>query len=93
MFQRSEMMTSHPALVAFWDFQEESGTERIAKGLYPYRPVEMAGPIDRIEGGPFGSYAAQVRLGQWWRIPREQCPALDFHGKDAFRFFILRQSH
>lgn len=77
------MLTRHPALVSFWDFQEESGTARVAKGPCPYRLTEMAGQIERVEGGLFGPYTARVAFGQWWNLPRAQCPSLDFHGPEA----------
>jgi len=73
----------HPAIEAFWDFQEEEGMDRIAKGPHPYRLVEMDGPIKRVKGGVFGPYAAQVAFGQWWNLPRLQCQALNFHGREA----------
>lgn len=74
---------NHPNLVSFWDFQEEAGQEAVAKGPHPYRLTEMGGPIERVEGGPFGGHAAQVKFGQWWNLPREACPELNIHGKDA----------
>jgi len=83
MHSNALTIINHPALVSFWDFQEEAGADRVAKGPHPYRLKEMAGPIERIEGGPFGPYAAQVAFGQWWNLPRAQCPELDFHGREA----------
>jgi hypothetical protein len=69
-----------PGLVAFWDFQEEAGQPRRARGPHGYELKEMAGPIQRVEGGVFGPYAAELAVGQWLGIPRSQCPALDIHG-------------
>ena len=74
---------NHSRLISFWDFQEKAGQDAVAKGPQQYRLLEMEGPIERVEGGPFGGYAAQVKFGQWWKLPRQECPDLNFHGKDA----------
>ncbi|QNK55826.1 LamG domain-containing protein [Paenibacillus sp. PAMC21692] len=76
------IIVNHSQLISFWDFAEQPGQEAVAKGPFPYRLTEMAGPIERVEDGPFGA-AAQVKLGQWWNLPRHACPELNFHGKDA----------
>ncbi|MDF2962850.1 MAG: hypothetical protein K0S39_4585 [Paenibacillus sp.] len=76
-------IVKHPALVSFWDFQEEAGCERIAKGLFPYSLTEMSGPVQRVEDGIFGPYSAKLEFGQWFNLPRNDCPALNFYGKDA----------
>lgn len=78
-----EAIVNHPDLAAFWDFQEEAGSPRVAKGPHPYLLGEQGGPIERADGGVFGPYAAKVAFGQWFNLPRRDCPELDFHGKDA----------
>ncbi|WP_409344016.1 LamG-like jellyroll fold domain-containing protein [Paenibacillus sp. MBLB4367] len=83
MNAHTSAIVNHRALVSFWDFQEEAGEDRVAKGPYAYRLEEMEGPIKRAEGGLFGDYAAQVAFGQWWNLPRAECPELDFHGREA----------
>ncbi|TDF98961.1 LamG domain-containing protein [Paenibacillus piri] len=77
-----------PGLVSFWDFQEEAGQARIAKGPVACRLEEMAGPVARTEDGLFGRYAASLQYGQWLRAPRSACPELNFCGKRA-AFSIL----
>jgi hypothetical protein len=72
-----------PGLLCFWDFQEDAGSPRVAKGPHAYALNEMAGPVARTEGGVFGPYSARLKKGQWFSIPRANCPALDLHGKDA----------
>lgn len=69
-------------LISFWDFAEEAGKERVAQGQ-AYKLREMQGPIARAEDGVFGKHSAELKEGQWFRIPREECPALDLHGKEA----------
>lgn len=83
MSQAYSSILKHPNLICFWDFQEEAGQEAVAKGPHPYRLAERGGPIERVEGGPFGGHAAQVKFGQWWNLPRDSCPELNFRGKDA----------
>lgn len=71
-----------PGLLCFWDFSENAGTPRVAKGAHAYALSEMKGAVERVDDGPFGS-AARIKKGQWFSIPRKDCPALDLHGKDA----------
>lgn len=71
-----------PGLICFWDFSEPAGTARIARGAQPSALQEMKGPVEREAGGPFG-FAARIKKGQWFAIPRKDCGALDLHGKDA----------
>jgi hypothetical protein len=72
-----------PGLVSFWDFAEPAGEDRVAQGPNAYRLREVAGPIDRVEDGIFGPRAALVQPGQYFMIPRAQCPALNLHGEAA----------
>jgi hypothetical protein len=70
-------------LVAFWDFQEASGQKRQSKGPNAYALQEMNGPVETIPEGVFGRNAAFLKTGQWFNLPRKQCPALNIHGKNA----------
>ena len=69
-------------IVAFWDFQEESGSDKVSKGGRNLRLTEMNGPIKRAEDGVFGPYSADIEWGQWLRIKREEAPALNIHGEN-----------
>ena len=69
-------------LVAFWDFQEKAGDDKVSKGEYDYKLKEMNGPIKRSEDGVFGPYSADLEWGQWLRIKRENVPALNIHGEN-----------
>lgn len=69
-----------PNLVCFWDFQESAGEPRVSKGRHCYALREMAGPVERVHGGVFGQYAARLQQGQWFNLPRAECPALNIHG-------------
>lgn len=73
-----------PDLVAFWDFQEDAGKDRVSKGgEQPYALKEMRGPVKRASEGIFGPYAARLKRGQWLMIPRENIGKLNIYGKDA----------
>ncbi|MDF2661555.1 MAG: hypothetical protein K0Q94_4346 [Paenibacillus sp.] len=70
-------------LICFWDFQEEAGQDRVSRGSCKYGLRENNGPIERVEDGVFGPYAARLDFGQWFNIPRALCPALNMHGPGA----------
>jgi hypothetical protein len=80
---KSAPVRSLPTPVCRWTFQEDAGQPRWSKGRERYALREMAGPVARVEDGVLGRYALSLSEGQWLRIPRAQCPALDFHGADA----------
>ena len=72
-----------PDLLTFWDFQRSNeGSDLTSQGSYQYTLEEMNGPIKREDDGVFGSSGLDITRGQWLRIKREDCPALDIHGKD-----------
>jgi len=74
---------SIPNLLCFWDFQEPAGAPRVSQGPQRYALREMAGPVERVSGGVFGPYAARLKQGQWFNLPRAECPALNLHGANA----------
>lgn len=74
------MPTDISNLLAFWDFQEESGKDRISQGKFNYALKEMNGPISRVEDGVFGPYSTDFEWGQWFRILHKDAPGLDLHG-------------
>lgn len=82
-FALAEQILSTHNLVSFWDFQEEAGRPRVAKGPHTYALKEGEGAIERIDGGILGPYAARLKFGQWFQTLREEGPELDIHGKDA----------
>lgn len=75
--------TDLPGLVSFWDFQEPAGSPRVAKGAGAYALTEQAGPVERVDGGLFGPYAAHLNEGQWLHVRRADGPLLDLHGPEA----------
>ena len=72
-----------PDLITFWDFQRSNEeSDLTSQGPYHYTLEEMNGPINRENDGVFGPSSLEIKRGQWLRIEREDCPALDIHGKD-----------
>ncbi|MES2462261.1 MAG: LamG-like jellyroll fold domain-containing protein [Armatimonadota bacterium] len=74
-----------PGLLCFWDFQEKAGQERVSRIGEPYRLREVKAPVERVEGGIFGPYAARFARDSAGSlaIPRANCPALNIHGPRA----------
>jgi hypothetical protein len=72
-----------PGLVSFWDFQEPTGETHIAKGPVGARLTAMAGEMDRVSPGVFDPHALRLREGQWLRVPRQECGALNICGAAA----------
>jgi len=70
-----------PGLIAFWHFG--AGGERFpaAQGE-PYALRSAVGPLAVVDDpdAPLGGRALELAEGQWLRIPRAECPALDIHG-------------
>ncbi|MEK3724530.1 LamG-like jellyroll fold domain-containing protein [Paenibacillus sp. FSL H8-0034] len=73
-----------PGLVTFWDFQEPQGELPVSKGKEQYVLEEGGSAIFKGNEGVFGPVSANILNGQWYRIARNDCPSLDFHGKTAF---------
>ncbi len=72
-----------PGIISFWDFQDEG--KRLAKGKYAYELKEMVGSIERkkVDGAPFGAYAAHLQEGQWFKATRDKVPKLNRSGKNS----------
>ena len=72
-----------PDLIAFWDFQPSGeGSDLTSRGPNRYTLQAMNGPVRRENDGVFGPASLEIERGQWLRIKREDCPALDIHGKE-----------
>ncbi|EON78096.1 hypothetical protein ADIS_1293 [Lunatimonas lonarensis] len=69
-------------LVAFWDFSEEEGNPRMAKGVGDFPLREINGPIPRVVGGPVSGYAAYLSDSAYFAIPNEHTGRLNIHGKN-----------
>ena len=75
-----------PNLVAFWDFQDRTGSHRVDKSRNRFRLREVGGIVERIrpeDGAPFGKFAADLKFPQRFELPRAEMGALNIHGKTA----------
>lgn len=70
-------------LLCFWDFQEEPGTPRLARGPFAYALEERRGLLPRVEDGVFGRYAALFDGTRYLETVRAHCPALNICGPEA----------
>lgn len=69
-----------PDPICRWLFQEPAGSPRISEGRHAYALSEQQGWIVRIDGGVCGPYCAELREGQWFNLPRADCPAINLNG-------------
>jgi len=71
-----------PGLIAFWHFAA-GGEHFPATQGEPYALRSMSGPLAVVDdpAAPLGGRALALAEGQWLRIPRAACPALDIHGR------------
>lgn len=72
-----------PELVSFWDFQEPTGTPRVALGKHAAALVDGGEPVRQGDEGLFGPHCAHFKSGQWLRLPRKDLGPLNIHGKEA----------
>lgn len=73
-----------PGLIAFWKFGEPAGSERRSSGTLNSLPLqEFGGPIARVESGPFSGYSAELRGGQFFKIPYAETGDLNISGPNA----------
>ncbi|GAA5508431.1 hypothetical protein [Novipirellula caenicola] len=78
------IVTQMPGLVAFWTFGEPAGQSRKSIGSEQSYPLaEVDGPINRVEGGPFSGYAANLNGKQYFKIPYAETGDLNIHGPEA----------
>ena len=89
----SHSVVQRPGLVCFWDFQRQADGGYVSSGSHAYVLKPRNGPIETSQEGIFGT-SLKIRPGQWLLLPREDCPALNFHGKDEVTIvaWIQRES-
>lgn len=80
----SSVVVNTPGLVAFWTFGEEAGQPRVSIGTKEKHALrEAAGPVPRVEGGPFSGYSAELDGKNWFFIKHQDLGDLNISGKDA----------
>ena len=63
----ASIIENTPGLVGFWTFGEEAGQKRLSQGKKEAHPLsEVNGPIQRVAGGPFSGYAAELNGSQYF---------------------------
>ena len=78
------VVTKTPGLVAFWTFGEEPGQPRVSTGTKEEHPLQEVGDkVERVEGGPFSGYSAQLSGKNYFRIPYAETGDLNIGGKEA----------
>lgn len=70
-----------PNLVAVWDFKEEEGQSRIARGKGNFPLQEQNGLIRRVDEGPLSGYSALFEDGKYLSLPNAATGALNIHGQ------------
>ncbi|MEI6276476.1 MAG: LamG-like jellyroll fold domain-containing protein [Prolixibacteraceae bacterium] len=68
-------------LVAFWDFREQEGHARMAKGTGKYPLEEMDGTLPRINEGPLSGYSAQFGNKAFLCLRNNKTGKLNIHGE------------
>ncbi len=89
-----------PGLVAFWTFAEEPGQPRQSTGTPNSHPLaEVAGPVARVDGGPYSGYSAEFNGRQYLKLPYAETRDLNISGPNVqvsmfavMRIIDLKQS-
>ena len=82
--QQLNVVLNTPNLVAFWTFGEEAGKNRVSiGGKQAYALQEVGGPIQRLKGGPFSGYSADLNGKQYLKIPYAETGDLNICGPEA----------
>jgi hypothetical protein len=70
-----------PNLICCWDFNRQNPF--LSKGRCAYTLVEGKGKAEIIDDGILSNSSVSISETQYLYIPRNDCPALDIHGRDA----------
>jgi len=70
-------------LLAFWDFQEPTGSPRMARGPHPCALRDGGEAVPRVSDGIFGPYSADITTGRGLVCPPLECADLNLHGPAA----------
>ena len=69
-------------LVALWDFSENPGAPRKARGVGEFPLREMKGEVERVAEGPLSGFSAHMKDSAYFSIPHSETGRLNIHGKD-----------
>lgn len=80
--EKISRITAMDGLIALWDFSENPGESREAKGVEKFPLMEMKGPVERVAEGPVSGYSAYLKDSAYFSIPHAETGRLNIHGKD-----------
>lgn len=83
--QESEKITQiieTDGLIALWDFSEQPGELRKARGAAEFPLLEMKGPVERATEGPLSGFSAFLKDSSYFSIPYSETGLLNIHGRD-----------
>ncbi len=81
---KADVVTKTPGLVAFWTFGEEVGQKRVSHGTKESHPLnEIGDPIQRVDGGPYSGFSADLNGKQYFSIPYAETGDLNISGPEA----------
>jgi hypothetical protein len=69
-------------LVALWDFKEEEGQARKARGMADFPLQEQNGTLPRINEGPLSGYSALFGNKAFLSLPNAEIGKLNIYGKN-----------
>jgi hypothetical protein len=72
---------STKGLVAFWDFKEAAGEQRVSVGQDNFLLTEMSGIVPRINEGPLSGYSSMFGNGAYLSMAATETGALNIFGK------------
>jgi len=70
-----------PGLLCLWDFDAENPFT--SKGQYAYKLHSGNTEVALVNEGVISENSIKIEEGQYLYIPREECPGLNLHGKEA----------
>lgn len=80
----AQVVLDTPGLVAFWDFSEVPGENRLSKGAAETHALrEVNGPIPRHDAGPYSGFSAELDGTQYFRITYAETGSLNICGPEA----------
>ncbi|WP_158860604.1 LamG domain-containing protein [Lunatibacter salilacus] len=80
--EKISKITSIDGLIALWDFSENPGEPRMARGVGEFPLREMKGPVERIAEGPLSGFSASMKDSAYFSIPYTETGRLNIHGKN-----------
>jgi hypothetical protein len=81
--EKISKITSMDGLIALWDFSENPGEPRKARGVGAFPLIEMNRPVERAVEGPLSGFSAYLKDSAYFSIPHHDTGLLNIHGKNT----------